>query len=168
MAFPFAASAATMPSIWPTGWWGPIVSCTGNYIPNSPQIPVNGSQPKPCTSLDDLVQTLLNALSLLMSIALFIIAPILVAVGGIMLMMGGANPEMLGRGKSILTGTVIGAVIILSSYLIISTVLTAFGVVQCFGGFGPGCATAGSSFIYPMKGLGETAFAAALFKNAIL
>jgi hypothetical protein len=70
-----------------------------------------------------------------MSVAIFIIAPVSFLVGAIMLMISGASPEMLGRGKKVLTGAVVGIVIVLCSYLIVSTFLKVFNVTD-IGGFG--------------------------------
>jgi hypothetical protein len=121
---PLAASAAvTAPNIWgmPPGYWAPngIVSCTGNYLAGATNS---------CASLNDLLQTFLNVIYLGMSIALFIIAPILFLVGAIMLITAGANPEMITKGRQTMVGTAIGIVIILCSYLIISIVITVFNI----------------------------------------
>ncbi|MDR3582088.1 MAG: hypothetical protein P4L67_02315 [Candidatus Pacebacteria bacterium] len=125
---PLAVSAATIspvtaPNIWgvPPGYWAPngIVSCSGNYL----------SQPSnPCTGLGDLLQTFVNVIYLVMSIALFILAPILFLVGAIMLMMGGANPAMLTKGRQTMIGVVVGIVIVLCAYLIVSTVISVLHI----------------------------------------
>ncbi|MGD1003727.1 MAG: hypothetical protein ABR884_04115 [Minisyncoccia bacterium] len=126
------------PSIWPTGYWGPIVWCTGDYLPNAQQpnqqVAVNGSAPAACTNLCDLIGTAINVIYLLMSIALFFIAPVLMVWGGVTMMFAGANPGSLETGKKILTGTVIGIAIVLCSYLLINTVLGALQVTA-IGGF---------------------------------
>lgn len=136
IALPFAASAATYspPNIWPTGYWGQggLVSCTGNYL-------ASNSGPK-CTSLCDLINTATNIIYFLITIAIFIIAPISVAVGGIMIMLAGANPGMLENGKKILTGAVIGLAIVLCSYLLVATVLKVLSVTTV-GGFGGAACT---------------------------
>jgi hypothetical protein len=127
---PLAASAATVtptsvtaPNIWgmPPGWWAPngIVSCTGNYLAGAT---------KSCTNLGDLAQTFVNVIYLGMSIALFIIAPILFLVGAIMLITAGASPDMITKGRQTMVGTAIGIVIILCSYLIISIIITVFNI----------------------------------------
>jgi len=127
-AFAFASSWTT-PNIWPTGFWGPLVSCTGNYLPNGGgQLPANGSTPSPCTSLCDLIDTFINIVYFGISLAVFIIAPVMLGVGGVMIMMAGANPEMLGSGKKALTAAVIGVIIVLCSYLIVNTVITVLNI----------------------------------------
>lgn len=125
----FAATAA-MPNIWPLGWWADkgIVSCTGNYIS------AQAGGDVPCTSLVQLIQTILNIIALMMSISIFIVMPVLFVWGAVLLMMGGANPEMLSKGKKILLGTVIGLAIILGAYLIISE-LVAVLKISGLGGF---------------------------------
>jgi len=130
----------TTPKLWPTGFWGPIVWCTGDYLTNTGgtqgnnQLLVQGSQPPACNNLCDLVGTFINIIYLAMSIAIFIAAPIMVATGGVMIMLSGANPGLLETGKKVLTGAVIGLAIVLCSYLIVNTVLWAFNITDV-GGF---------------------------------
>jgi hypothetical protein len=128
--FPLIASAAAMPNLWPSGYWAPngLVSCTGDYI--SAQL----SGATPCTSLLDLIQTILNITAFMMSIAIFIVMPVLLVYGAVLIMMGGANPDMLSTGKKVLLGTVIGLAIILCSYLIISEIVSVFKI-SGLGGF---------------------------------
>jgi hypothetical protein len=125
---PLAAMAATVtpvtaPNIWgmPPGYWAPngLVSCTGNYLTGATNS---------CTDLGQLLQTTVNVIYLGISIALFIIAPILFLVGAIMLIMAGANPDMVTKGRQTMVGAAIGIVIILCSYLIVSIVITVFNI----------------------------------------
>jgi hypothetical protein len=139
VALPLVASAYTTPNIWPTGYWGQggLISCQGSFL-NVPS--VNGNTPPPtCASLCDLINTFVNIVYFLMSIAIFIITPIMFVWGGIMIMFAGANPGMLETGKKILTGTVIGLAIVLCSYLLISTILNVLGVTAIGGFGGPTC-----------------------------
>jgi hypothetical protein len=149
LAIPFAAMAAVdqsgntvsyqPPSLWPTGYWGKggLVSCIGDYIPygtGQGQSPVLGNPPV-CNNLCDLMDTIINIIYFVMSIAIFIITPLMFVTGAIMIMVSGANPEMLGTGKRILKGTVIGLAIVLCSYLIVATVINVLGITGV-GGFG--------------------------------
>jgi hypothetical protein len=134
---PLVASASVSnsyktPSLWPTGFWGPIVWCTGNYLtPPADQVTLGGGKaPDTCNNLCDLIGTFINVIYLGMSIAIFIIAPIGVAWGGIMIMVSGANPGTLESGKKILLGTVIGIALVLGSYLIVNTVLAVLNVTS--------------------------------------
>jgi len=127
------------PSLWPTGYWGPIAWCTGSFIATanptpSPTPGTAGNTPPTCTNLCDLIGTFLNVVYLLMSIAIFIATPILFVWGGVMIMFAGANPGMLETGKKILTGTVIGLAIVLCAYLLVNTVLSVLKI-SSVGGF---------------------------------
>jgi hypothetical protein len=132
----FGGTPYSTPSLWPTGYWGPIVWCTGDYLTGTAgkQIALPTGQPAACTNLCDLIGTFINVIYLLMSIALFFIAPILMVWGGVTIMFAGANPGSLETGKKILLGTVVGIVIVLCSYLLINTVLGALSVTAV-GGF---------------------------------
>ena len=126
---PLFASAVQAPNIWPGGFWGPLLSCTGDYTQTS------GT----CHDLCDLMQTVVNVIYFAISIAVFVITPILFGIGAIMIMVAGANPGMLERGKKTLTGTIIGLAIILCSYLIISVFITALHITGIGGFGGPTC-----------------------------
>ncbi len=149
MVAPFASFAAqnqsggnvsySTPSLWPTGFWGPIVWCTGSSIATgnpavSPTPNTAGQIPPTCTNLCDFIGTFINAVYLLFSIGIFILTPVLLVWGGVMIMNAGANPGMLETGKKILTGTVIGIAIILCAYLLVSTILSILSVTSV-GGF---------------------------------
>src|ERR1700677_190791 len=82
VALPLVASAYTTPNLWgnPPGFWGPLVSCTGNYIPGASN--GDNTTPNPCTNLCDLIGTIINIIYFAISIAIFIIAPISIIIGG--------------------------------------------------------------------------------------
>ena len=128
---PSLAFAYTAPSIWPTGFWGPLISCTGDYAGVGPSSGVS-----PCTSLCDLINTIENVIYFGLSIAVFIITPILIAWGGAMYMFSRGKPEGISSAKKILTGALIGLLIALCAWLIVNTVITAFlGSNTYIGGF---------------------------------
>jgi len=142
----FAASGTNAtyktPPLWPTGFWGPIVWCTGDYLTGKANNQVagpNGAVPA-CTNLCDLVGTFINIIYLALSIAIFIITPILFVWGGIMIMFSGANPGTLETGKKILLGTVIGLAIVLCSYLLVNTALSVLNITSV-GGFNGNAST---------------------------
>jgi hypothetical protein len=90
-----------------------------------------------CSNLCDLVAQIANVIYYAIAVVIWIITPILVAVGGIMIMLGGANPEMVGRGKKTITGAVWGIAIVLLAWLIIFTFVGAMGNLSKYvGGFG--------------------------------
>jgi hypothetical protein len=140
VSFAAANGSWTAPNLFgnPPGFWGPIVWCTGNYLAN-PQY-VGNTHPATCNNLCDLIETVINVVYLLMSIAIFVIAPILVVWGGIMIMFAGANPGTLETGKKILLGLVIGIAITLLAYLLINTVLSVLNITS-IGGFNGGPST---------------------------
>jgi hypothetical protein len=146
LMLPIVVAASTggtysTPSLWPTGFWGPLVSCTGNYIPNATNS--DGSPVNACQNLCDLIGTFINIIIFGMSIAIFIVMPISFLVGAIMIMVSGANPGLLQSGKKVLWGVVIGLAIVLCSYLIVNTFVTVLGITG-IGGFGTSACTLAS------------------------
>lgn len=111
---------------------GPLVVCVG-------ALPPGGSTAIPqCSNLCDLVAQIANVIYYAIAVVIWIITPILVAVGGIMIMLDGASPEMVGRGKKTITGAVWGVVIVLIAWLIVFTFVGAFGKLGTYIGFFPG------------------------------
>lgn len=53
-----------------------------------------------------------------------------------MILIAGASPDKLATGKKILTGTLIGVLIVLSSFLIVETFISILGVARDVPGFG--------------------------------
>jgi hypothetical protein len=112
---------------------GPLLVCTG--VPNTNSN--NGAPNATCQNVCDLITQIANIIYFLIAVVLWIVTPILVATGGLMIMLGGASPEMVGRGKKTITGAVWGVVIILCSWLIVFTFIKAFGGLSKYvGGFG--------------------------------
>lgn len=122
---PALVSAATMPDIFPGGYWADPYG--------TPPRGLLYCSPDGCT-FDDLIQTFLNFVAFGITLALFIATPILFAWGGIMIMLAGGSPEKLGQGKKILTGTLIGVLIVLASFLILRTFINFLGIAG-IGGF---------------------------------
>jgi hypothetical protein len=122
-AFPLLSFAHEI-DIWkiPPGYWGPLVSC-GNE-----QDPTTGNITNPCTSLCDLIHTSQHTIYFGISLASFVFAPAFFAWGGIMILISGGSEERLGKGKKILTGTVIGILLVLGAYLIVGTFVALLGV----------------------------------------
>ena len=63
----------------------------------------------------------------------FPIATLLLIVGGGMLIISSGDTNKINQGKSILVSTIIGLLIILSSWLIINTFMTTIGVATWTG-----------------------------------
>jgi hypothetical protein len=77
--------------------------------------------------LNDLLNTAVKIASWLLGIA-GSLTLLMFVYGGIMLLISGGSSERVGKGKTILTNSVIGLVIILLSFLIIGFVFKALGV----------------------------------------
>lgn len=144
-------SAMAAPKIWPTGFWGPIVSCTGNpyNTASTTNNTANGAVPysvnkNACTSLCDLVNTAINLIYFGISFALFIVTPILFAWGGIKFMISQGNPNGISGAKKILTGAIVGLLIVLGAWLIVNTIV-GFLNISNVGGFSlKGCSVSGT------------------------
>ena len=125
----------------PTILAGPLTVCIG----------MSGGTLPACSNLCDLVAQIANIIYYMIAVVIWIVVPILVAVGGIMIMLGGANPGMIETGKKTITGAVWGLVIVLCAWLIVFTFVGAFGNLgKYIGGFGgtsgqAACSVAGSS-----------------------
>ncbi|MDP2947568.1 MAG: pilin [Nanoarchaeota archaeon] len=75
----------------------------------------------PCTLCDvfKLVQRIINFIS----VGLFILAPIFIVVGGLMILLAGAKPSNLETGKSIIKNAIIGVIIALLAWVVINEIL---------------------------------------------
>lgn len=136
LLFASAASAdSKLPNaaIWnPQILQGPLVTCRGS----ASSTPVSGTSNLPvCSNLCDFVSTILNVAYFMMGVVIWIIAPITVAIGGIMYMLAGPNPGMMKTAKTLLTGVAWGLVIMLSAYVIVSAFVGALHITG-IGGFG--------------------------------
>jgi hypothetical protein len=134
---PLLASAQSLPNVWdPASIKGPLVTCTGDVA----GINSNPAGLHPCQSLCDLVFTIETDIYVGIAFTIWIILPIMFVVAGIMFMMAGANPGLLQTAKKALWGAVIGAIIVLCAYLLISTFVT-FMKITNIGGFSSGSPT---------------------------
>ncbi len=100
------------------GYWGPLVTCTGNYSATS-------SNEKTCTSACDAIVQTEAIIYFVMTLLLYVGAPVMFLIGGLMIVFGGANPTLLAQGQKTLWGTAIGVALALSAYVIVSTFLWA-------------------------------------------
>ena len=130
---PLFASAAGLPNIWsPSSIKGPLVTCTGDVagiLSHSAGAPTT-----PCKNLCDLIQTAVTDIYVVIAFVIWIILPISFTAGGIMYMLGGANPSLLQTAKKTLWGALIGAIIVVCAYLLVSTFLKFMNITK-IGGF---------------------------------
>ena len=104
-----------------------LVSC-GNDIDHSGSI-----EPGEACGLCHLFQLVNNILNWVLFVIIPIIAPIFIVIGGIYLLIARGSPEMFNKGKSVLTATSIGLIIVYTAYVLLSTVLTFLGVANWTG-----------------------------------
>ncbi len=122
------AACSANANVWnPNILAGPLVTCTGN---------VNGSGTV-CKSLCDLVCTVANVIYFFIGVVIWIITPIMVALGGIRIMLSRGNPGQLESAKKMIWGTVVGLLIVLCAYLIVLTFVRVLGV-NFIGSFSSG------------------------------
>ena len=129
---PLAASAAvSLPYFGGSGSGLPFASCTG----------VN------CTTCD-LFETGQRVIYFIMTLALFVFGPIMVTIGGIMMLISGGNEERFSGGKKMATGAVIGILIALAAFLIVNTLLAT--IAKQITGFSGSGFTISCSAISPV------------------
>lgn len=95
-------------SLFPTGYWGPLVSCTG----------IN------CNTCH-IFSTAQMVIYFIMTLTLFVVGPLMITAGGIMMLVSGGSPEKFSSGRKMATGAVIGILIALGAFLIVNTLLVA-------------------------------------------
>jgi hypothetical protein len=125
---PTFAFALTPPSLWPVGFWGPILSCTADANPSA--VAPNGQVLPQCKSLCDLMETFQRFIYLIMSLAVFVLTPFFFVWGGIRIILAGASPEGVSAGRRIITGTIIGIAICIGAFLIVNTFIGAIASVS--------------------------------------
>ncbi|MCX6720372.1 MAG: hypothetical protein NTW11_01030 [Candidatus Staskawiczbacteria bacterium] len=71
------------------------------------------------------------------------LAIIAIVIGGIMMMISAGNPDLMGKGKTMLKTAIIGLVLVLGSWIIINLVLTAIGYkdISTWSSFSINCTT---------------------------
>ena len=108
LLLPVAASAAQVSLPYFGGQDAPFVSCSGTS----------------CTTCN-LFETGQRLIYFGMTLVLFVFAPIMVTIGGIMILIAGGNEERFSTGKKMATGAVIGVLIALGAFLLVNLALTA-------------------------------------------
>ena len=94
--------------------WAGLVPCTGAGGGN------------PC-NVCHLFQLISNVANFIVKDITAPLAGLLFLIGGIMMIAAGGSEERFKKGKQIFVNTVIGAVIVLASWLIINTLINALG-----------------------------------------
>jgi len=98
---------------------GPIVPCGGDNV---------------CQFCHIFV-LIANIINYVLTCLVPIVAGLMIIIGGLYLLAAGANPQTLGKAKSIITAAVIGLVIIFLAWVFVNTLLDSMGFVG-WEGFG--------------------------------
>lgn len=80
-----------------------------------------------------LFQLVNNIINLVMFTFIPIIAPIFIVIGGIYFLIGRGSPETYTKGKTVLTATVVGLIIVYTAWVLLNTMLTFLGVASWTG-----------------------------------
>jgi len=105
----------------------PLVPCGLQEQPEGKD-PAVHDYTRPCTTCD-----LFRLAKNIIDFILYIVIPIgalLFIIGGLMILLGGANQALVAKGKTIFWNTFIGLVIIFGSWMIVNTLIKSFGPNQ--------------------------------------
>jgi hypothetical protein len=80
-----------------------------------------------CSDWCDIIATAQRVLYFGMTLVAFVLAPILLIIGGLMVLLAGGSSERVGAGRGLLTRTVIGIAMALGAFLIVTTFLWVIG-----------------------------------------
>lgn len=140
LAAPSAALAQSSANIHSNVWSittlaGPLVTCVG-AAPAAGGTPTGGVT-QTCTSFCDLVATAANVVYFAITLVIWIIAPLMFLWAGILFMISTGSAERTGQARKMITGTVIGLLIVLCAYLIVTVFVGSLGTLSTYiGGFG--------------------------------
>lgn len=118
---------------------GPLVTCSGAPVIYDAANPQGRPNNEACYSLCDLVATAANVIYFGIGVVIWIIAPIFVLWAGILLLTSTGNPAKASEAKKMITGIVIGLVIVLCAYLLVYTFVNILGITGVFGFGGQEC-----------------------------
>ena len=111
-------------SILPGGYWGPLLSCTGNY---NEVVDTSGPVTDTCDDFCDLLHTGQHILNFTITIVLFIGVPVMLVWGGVLLMISVGAEERRSEAKGIIKSALIGTAIVVGGYVILNTFLWIIG-----------------------------------------
>jgi len=89
-------------------------------------IPCSGTDCKPC----HILVLIVNLVNFMLKSIVAPLAGLMFLVGGIMIVSDGGSGNRMKKGKEIIKNTLIGAVIALSAWVIVNTLIMAFGSNQ--------------------------------------
>lgn len=128
---------AQCPRFGPDGLACPILSCSGF---SAEFASMRGGLPA-CTNLCQFVELVQRATYFGINLAVFVLAPIFITWGAIMIILGGRTLEETGagkvsvaRGKKIVMSAVVGLLLAMGAFLIVNTFFWAIGSANGFAG----------------------------------
>jgi len=95
-------------------------------VPGLPLVPCGTSTTAPCTQCD-LFQLLKNVIDFTVGGLMPPLAALLFIWGGLLLLVGGANPGWVAQGKTIFTNTFYGVMVMLAAWMITNTLIKSVG-----------------------------------------
>ena len=121
----------------------PVISFAGLPDFNGPFVICGTSTTKDCT-LCDIFKTAQLIIDTIIGFLAIIAVPILIAAGGFMILLYGANPNLLNTGKTIIKNAIIGLIIALLAWTVINMIFnsltnkdkfpTPWNEIKCEGG----------------------------------
>jgi len=104
-----------------------VVAISGASAQSDGLVPDNGKKATGNYELNDFVQTALNASQWILGIV-GSLALLFFIYGGFMFLISAGNSAQVDKGKKIITGAIIGLILVFTSYLIIQFVMKAMGL----------------------------------------
>ncbi len=126
LVLPLVAHAGGIPFL------GPIIP-QGTFIPEGTIGPTTMSQATCPLGWGALINVINNIISFLITIAIVFIAPLMIAYSGFLFVVNPVNPSGREDAKNILSHTIVGIVIALSGWLIVSAVMAVLYDSKAFG-----------------------------------
>ena len=99
---------------------------------------MGGAKLPPCQNLCDFVAQIIQILYFLIGVGIWIVIPVMFVWGGVSIMLARGNPAKASEARKILTGAVVGVIIMLCAWLIVSTFVHFLGFTSAVPYFGTG------------------------------
>lgn len=108
---------------------GPLVTCSANPIPVE-GLPNGQTQLPECQSFCDLLATSRNIIDVVLTYVIMVIAPAVFIWGGFLVAVSGGNPSLRSKGMGYMKAMAFALLIIVGSYVIVNTFITALNLKQ--------------------------------------
>ena len=135
--FARAAYSNLNENVWnPNILGGPLVVCGAPllFTKDSNGNATTTPNPNGCQNLCDFIAQAVQVAYYIMAVGIWIIIPIMFAWGAIKLMISQGEPAKVSEARKIMTGALVGVVIMLCAYLLVSAFIGFFGLKN-IGGF---------------------------------